>query len=149
VQPAKDFLWPLCQILDAQLSYFCNKKYPKLTSIMSYLKPKKIFRPAIQYLNEIWPVSKKVWPPLLYHTIFFSAMFNRDFVYLLTSNRIAFPSECLKGRLNYLRSILSRGQKVCLRSMRRSLTTPTKVCTQITYGELTCDTLALCIKTNR
>jgi len=36
---------------------------------MSYLKinkPKNILRPAIQYLNEIWPVSKKVWPPLIY-----------------------------------------------------------------------------------
>ncbi len=70
VRPSKDFLRPLwCQILNAQLSYFCNKKYPKLTSIMSYLKknkPKKFLRPAIQYLNEIWPVSKKVWPPLVY-----------------------------------------------------------------------------------
>ncbi len=26
----------------------------------------KILWPAIQYLNEIWPVSKRVWPPLVY-----------------------------------------------------------------------------------
>jgi len=60
---------PLCQILDAQLSYFCNKKYPKLTSIMPYLKknkPEKILLPAIQYINENWPLSKKVWQPLAY-----------------------------------------------------------------------------------
>ncbi len=25
-------------------------------------------RPAVQYLNEIWPVCKKVWTPLLYIT---------------------------------------------------------------------------------
>ncbi len=36
VRPSKDFLWPLYQILDAQRSYFCNKEYPKLTSIKSY-----------------------------------------------------------------------------------------------------------------
>ncbi len=37
-------------------------KNPKLTSFMSYLKknkPKKLLQPAIQYLNKIWPVSKK------------------------------------------------------------------------------------------
>jgi len=34
---------------------------------MQEKKAKKNFlRPAIQYFNEIWPVRKKVWPPLLY-----------------------------------------------------------------------------------
>jgi len=28
--------------------------------------PKFFLQPAKQYFNEIWPVRKKVWPPLLY-----------------------------------------------------------------------------------
>ncbi len=42
------------------MAHWCIN-YPKFTS-----KTKKILRPAIQYFNEIWPVRKKVWPPLAY-----------------------------------------------------------------------------------
>jgi len=45
-----------------------NEKCTKFTLIMSDFKknmPKKILQPAKQYLNENWPVSKKVWPPLV------------------------------------------------------------------------------------
>ena len=51
------------------MTHLCIK-YPKFTSIMWSLckknEAKKFLRPAIQYFNEIWPVRKKVWPPLLY-----------------------------------------------------------------------------------
>jgi len=52
------------------MTHLCIK-YPKFTSIMWSLRKKnkakkKFLRPAIQYFNEIWPVRKKVWPPLLY-----------------------------------------------------------------------------------
>jgi len=33
-------------------------------------KAKFFLRPAIQYFNEIWPVRKKVWPPLVYTMVF-------------------------------------------------------------------------------
>jgi len=63
--------WPKCgpcvKFWMHYLSIFVTKKYPKLTSITSYLKknkPKNCLRPAIQYLNKIWHVSKKVWPPV-------------------------------------------------------------------------------------
>ncbi len=39
---------------------------------MSYFKknkPKFFLQPPRQYFNEIWPVRKKVWPPLLYHIV--------------------------------------------------------------------------------
>jgi len=32
-------------------------------------KAKFFLRLTIQYFNEIWPVRKKVWPPLLYMNI--------------------------------------------------------------------------------
>jgi len=66
MQSSKDFLWPLCQILDSQLRYlWCIYlwKYPKFTFIMWSLFEKilkQIFlRPPMQYFNEIWPVRKK------------------------------------------------------------------------------------------
>jgi hypothetical protein len=58
IRPCKDFLQHLCQILNAQLSYFCNKKYPKLTSIMSYLKknkPKFFCGPKYNILMKLGP----------------------------------------------------------------------------------------------
>ncbi len=46
-----------------------NKKYTKYVDINHVILKEKILRPAIQYLNEICPLSKKVWPPLVYITM--------------------------------------------------------------------------------
>jgi hypothetical protein len=66
VRPSKDFLRPLCQILDAQLSYlWCIYvwKYPKFILIYIFRKEKirlkNFLQPALQYFNEIWPTRKK------------------------------------------------------------------------------------------
>jgi len=73
VRPSEDFLRPLCQIWVASLSYLWQiyvRKRPEIdiNFVKKNLKlgKKEFLRPAIQYLNEIWPVDKKVWPPLLY-----------------------------------------------------------------------------------
>jgi len=72
MRPSQDFLRPLCQILVASLSYLWPiyvRKRPKID--INYVKKiqnlakKEFLRPAIQYLNAIFPVVKKVWPPLL------------------------------------------------------------------------------------
>jgi hypothetical protein len=54
------------------MTHLCIK-YPKFTSLMWSLckqnKAKKILQSAIQYFNKIWPVRKKVWPPLVIYNI--------------------------------------------------------------------------------
>ncbi len=73
MRPSKDFLRPPCQILVASLSYLWQiyvRKRPIIDT--NYVKKKlktrqiNILRPTRQYLNEIWPVDKKVWLPLSY-----------------------------------------------------------------------------------
>ncbi len=69
VRPSKDFLPPLCQIWDTQLSYLCQKNtqnWHQLLHTIRKTRQKKFC--GLQYntyLNEIWPVSKKVWAPLV------------------------------------------------------------------------------------
>ena len=69
VRPFKDFLRPLCQIFDEQLSFFVTK-----STLNWHLSCHTERKPKIQYLNEflhfllpsfieIWPVSKKPGHP--------------------------------------------------------------------------------------
>jgi len=75
MRPSKDFLRPLCQILVASLSYLWPiyvRKRPKID--INYVKKnsklgkkKNFCGPQYnQYLNAIWPIDKKVLPPLCY-----------------------------------------------------------------------------------
>jgi hypothetical protein len=55
---------------DALLSYLWQiyvRKRPKIDiNYVKKIKNKEFLWPPIQYLNEIWLIDKKVWPPLFY-----------------------------------------------------------------------------------
>jgi len=69
VRPSKYFLRPLRQILGTQLSYLCKKNTQNSHQLCHTLRKswqKFFLQTSKQYLNEIWPVSRKVWPPLFF-----------------------------------------------------------------------------------
>ncbi len=46
--------------------YEITQNYHQLCDLNVWKKAKKKLQPTIQYFNEIWPIRKKVWPPLVY-----------------------------------------------------------------------------------
>ncbi len=67
--PPKIFCGPCDKFWLHNLAIYYVRKIAKININYVILKEKhakKNLRPAKQYLNEIWPVSKKVWPPLFY-----------------------------------------------------------------------------------
>ena len=46
------------------MAHLCSN-WHKFCYILRKTSPQFFLRPAIQYLKEIWPARKKVWPPLL------------------------------------------------------------------------------------
>ncbi len=58
VRPSKDFLRPLCQILDAQLSYLCKKNtqnYHQLCHTLRKTSPKNFCGPQNNILMKFGP----------------------------------------------------------------------------------------------